>query len=78
VKSYWRRHARAAIEAALASGWAQGLEGDDFKRHVDAAYPFGRHVGHGYLVWMEEYTRLVEGMTFCNRNPRLNHSPEEA
>jgi hypothetical protein len=61
VKSYWRRHARAAIEAALRSGRAKGLDGKELEQHVSDAYPFGVRQHHPYRVWLNEFSLLVRG-----------------
>lgn len=55
----WRDRARPVIEAALAEGRAQGLEGGDLLRHVRAAYPFGPRQHHPYRIWLDELRRQL-------------------
>lgn len=50
---YWRDCANRAIEAAMASGRAAGLDGRDLERHVSEAYPFGPRENHPYKIWLD-------------------------
>ena len=50
----WRDIARAAIQKALQEAEVKGLDSDETKRYVNAAYPFGARAYHPYKIWLSE------------------------
>ena len=60
--AYWREQSARVIAKALEEGRAQGLEGKDLVKHVDAAYPFGPREHFPYKAWLAERWRQLKSL----------------